>query len=252
MQSLYSAASGLSGQQKRLEILSANIANAGTIGYKSARVEFKDALYTTMDNPISQDSYQNNLLSGSGVLLNATTLDLKQGVTIQTGFLLDFAIEGDGFFAVQNQEGETLYTRNGAFSAADIDGTAYLVTAQGHFVLDADGNRITLPNDGSALSVAENGELQTAEGATVTIGLFKFPNSEGLSPQGETLFGTTAASGQPELDADAKIVQGGLENSNVDLAQELTMLIRAQRAYSLASRALTTSDDMLGLANNMR
>jgi flagellar hook-basal body protein len=126
------------------------------------------------------------------------------------------------------------------------------VTAQGHFVLDADGNKIELPANGSALSVNGNGVLQTTEGAAVTLGLTKFPNPEGLAPQGETCYSATVASGQPEPDADSTIVQGGLENSNVDLAQELTLLIRAQRAYSLASRALTTSDDMLGLANNMR
>jgi flagellar basal-body rod protein FlgG len=252
MQSLYAAASGLSSQQKRLETLSANVANASTVGYKATRTDFKDALYSAMDNPVLADSTENNLLTGSGVLLGSTSMDFTAGTITQTGNLLDFAIEGDGFFGVQNQAGETLYTRDGAFSAAEMDGKTYLVTAQGQFVLDNGGNRIEIAGADTVLRVAENGQLQAADGTTVTIGLYRFTNPEGLAPTGGNSFQATEVSGQPETAEDIHIVQGSLENSNVNLAQELTLLIRAQRAYSMASRALTTSDQMLGLANNVR
>jgi flagellar basal-body rod protein FlgG len=250
MQSLYSAASGLSSQQKRLETLASNIANASTPGFKSTRTDFKDALYTTMDNPVQADSMQSNLLRGSGVLLDSTSIDFRQGIIVQTENLLDFAISGEGFFSVQNQEGDTLYTRSGVFNISEYNGNVYLVTAQGHFVLDSEGNRITVDTS-SRLSVTEDGSLTTADGNTVVMGLYRFTNPQGLIAEGG-VFRPSETSGAPEPDTDSKIIQGSLENSNVDLAQELTMLIRAQRSYSLASRALTTSDDMLGLANNMR
>lgn len=252
MQSLYTAASGLSGQQKRLDTLAANVANASTTGYKSTRVDFKDALYSTMKSPVLENSADNNLLVGSGVILDATTIDFAQGANMETGMPLDFAIEGDGFFQVQTGAGELVYTRVGSFKTATIDGQNYLVTGQGHFVLDKNGGRVTVPSEDGAFSVSENGIISTVDGEIGTIGLYRFSNAEGLAPAGETCYSETPASGQPEPDDDSAIIQGALENSNVNLAQELTLLIRSQRAYSLASRALTTSDDMLGLANNMR
>jgi len=145
MQSLYSAASGLSAQQTRLDTVSANVVNANTPGYKSTRADFKDALYTSMENPVLLDSAANNLLTGSGVLLGATGIDMAPGTVEATGQPLDFAINGSGFFQVQTPSGETLYTRNGSFSTSPVDGDNYLVTPQGYFVLDADGNRIKMP-----------------------------------------------------------------------------------------------------------
>jgi flagellar basal-body rod protein FlgG len=125
------------------------------------------------------------------------------------------------------------------------------VTSQGFFVLDGDGNRIMLPENGTEFGVTEKGVISTAEGEYGMIGLFRFQNPNGLSSAGDTCYAETEASGLPENDDGSILIQGKLENSNVDLAQELTLLIRSQRAYSLASRALTTTDDMLGLANNM-
>ncbi len=139
----------------------------------------------------------------------------------------------------------------GSFSTAIIDNVNYLVTSQGFFVLDGDGNRIMLPENGTEFGVTEKGVISTAEGEYGMIGLFRFQNPNGLSSAGDTCYAETEASGLPENDDGSILIQGKLENSNVDLAQELTLLIRSQRAYSLASRALTTTDDMLGLANNM-
>lgn len=251
MQSLYTAASGLKGQQLRLDTLASNVANASTPGFKATRVDFKDALYSTMDNPVLLNGADNNLLRGSGLLVDSTSIDLKQGANIDTGLPLDFAIEGDGFFQVQAENGEVLYTRSGSFRTVAVDDINYLVTPQGYFVLDSGGNRVNMPDDGTAVSITQKGVISTLEGEIGTIGVVRFSNPSGLTAVGDTSFSLTETSGQPEIDESSIVVQGKLENSNVDLAQELTLLIRSQRAYSLASRALTTSDDMLGLANNM-
>lgn len=251
MQSLYTAASGLSNQQKRLDTIASNIANASTTGYKSTRVDFKDALYSTMEDPVLADGAENNLLAGSGVLLDATSIDFQQGSITQTGQPLDFAVEGSGFFQVQNENGETLYTRSGSFCVTNVDNENYLVTPQGYFVLDLSGDRIKLPDASGNLTVTEKGVIEADGKEYGTLGLVGFANPDGLSPAGDTCYRATDNSGLPEKDLDSGIIQGSVETSNVNLAQELTMLIRSQRAFSLASRALTTTDDMMGLANTI-
>ncbi|NCB50706.1 MAG: flagellar hook-basal body protein [Clostridia bacterium] len=251
MQAIYTAGSGLRGQQTRLDTIAANIANSDTVGYKSSRVDFKDALYSLMDSPVA-DSEEANLFVGSGVVLGATATDFSNGSMSVTGNLLDFAIQGSGFFSVRNAAGETLYTRNGSFSVSSMDGENRLVTAQGYEVLDAEGNRITVPDGSSDISVSASGVLSTTEGEFAVLGIVSFSNPDGLSAAGDTCYTASEVSGEPETAKGVSIVQGSLENSNVDLAQEMTLLIRSQRAYSLASRALQTADDMEGLANNMR
>jgi flagellar basal-body rod protein FlgG len=250
MQSFYTAASGLNGQQMRLDTIAANIANSNTPGYKSTRVDFKDALYTTMENPTGANEAV-NLEAGTGIVISATTTDFTDGALISTGQPLDFAITGEGFFTVQNENGETLYTRNGSFGISPIDGENYLVTSQGYFVLDSDGNRITIPEGVSDLSVTGAGVMYDAEGEFGRLGLVNFSNPDGLDPVGDTCFRATEASGLAEAGDNIAVMQGSIEGSNVNLASELTLLIRSQRAYSLASRALQTADDMEGLANNM-
>jgi flagellar basal-body rod protein FlgG len=250
MQSIYTAASGLNSQQTRLDTIAANIANSSTPGYKSTRVDFKDALYTTMENPAGADEAV-NLEAGTGVVIGATTTDFTDGALIATGQPLDFAITGDGFFTVQNENGETLYTRNGSFASTPMDGQNYLVTAQGYFVLDSEGNRITIPDGVSNFSVTSAGIFNTADGDTGRLGLTSFSNPDGLDGVGNSCFRATAVSGEPEEAVNVAVVQGSVEGSNVNLASEMTMLIRSQRAFSLASRALQTADDMEGLANNM-
>ncbi len=251
MQAIYTAGSGLAGQQARLDTIAANVANANTTGYKSVRVDFKDALYALMDSPVS-DGEANNLLLGSGVVLNATGSDFSGGPLIETGGPLDFAIRGAGFFTVRTPDGETLYTRNGNFSAGRFDGGSCLVTAQGYEVLDAEGDRIALPESGSGISVSDEGVLSTEAGAFAKLGIAAFANPNGLSAVGETYYAATETSGGPMAEKGMSVTQGSLENSNVNLAQEMTLLIRSQRAFSLASRALQTADDMEGLANNLR
>lgn len=251
MQSLYSAASGLSAQQTRLETLSANIANVNTSGYKATRTDFKDALYSTMVDPVLADSAANNLLSGNGVVLDATNKNMTQGAVMDTGLPLDFAIQGSGYFQLQAPNGERLYTRDGSFSTTVFDGNTYLVNSDGDYVLDQTGNKITLPAGSKAVKVSTTGEI-TANGQSYgTLGVVDFPNPNGLDAAGGTTFRVTVASGQATQDTTSTVLQGSLERSNVDLSTELTLLIRSQRAYSLASRALTTTDEMMGLADQM-
>lgn len=251
MQSIYTAGLGLKSQQARLDNIAANIANANTAGYKATRVDFKDALYTKMDSPVA-DSEGSNLLTGSGVLLNASTTDFSDGALNSTGNVLDFAIEGDGFFTVQNSGGEPLYTRDGSFSVSPEGDENFLVTAQGYYVTDSEGKPIALPDDLAELSVSGSGVLSTADGEFAALGIAEFKNPEGLLAVGDTCYTVSETSGEPAAAAEPTVIQGSLENSNVSLAQEMTLLIRSQRAYSLASRALQTADDMEGLANNMR
>ncbi|NLM83722.1 MAG: flagellar basal-body rod protein FlgF [Clostridiales bacterium] len=247
-QSLYTAAAGMASQQTRLDTIAQNIANTQSAGYKAARVDFKDALYQTMKSPVLADGAENNLLVGSGALVSSIATNFEQGSFIETGEMYDFAIAGEGFFAVRGRNGEVLYTRNGSFRAQPMDDGMYLVTQTGEFVLGADGDVIRLPEGG--VRVAEDGTILSDGRQIGRIGLFTFTNPNGLSKEGETRYAETAASG-PAQAATGAIVQGSLEQSNVSLADELTMLIRSQRAYALMSRALSTTDNMMGLANTM-
>jgi flagellar basal-body rod protein FlgG len=251
MQAIYSASTGLKGQQTRLDTIAAPLANSNTPGYKSARVDFKDALYTSMKHPLGT-AEASNLRSGSGVLPAAVSADFSRGTLSATGQTLDFAISGSGFFTVETPAGDTLYTRSGSFGVSAAEEGSYLVTPQGYYVLDRSGNRISLPDDRAGLGVTPDGVLGTPDRSVAVLGIADFSNPDGLLSAGDTCFRESAASGAAFPAENPSVVQGSLEGSNVDLAQELTLLIRSQRAYSLASRALQTADDMEGLANNMR
>lgn len=251
MQAIYSAASGLKSQQTRLDTVAANLANTDTAGYKASRVEFKDALYTAMDSP-AQNAEAANLRAGSGVLLNSISADFSDGSLTDTGAPLDFAISGNGFFTAEDSSGAIVYTRNGNFSVSPQPDGDYLVTGQGYFVLDSEGNRIRLPGDLTGLSVSPSGVLSTKNGQIAELGIAGFANPDGLLAVGNSCYWETEVSGRAVLVGnDVKVSQGSLELSNVDTAQEMTLLIRSQRAYALASRALQTADEMQGLTNNI-
>lgn len=249
-QSLYTAAVGMTSQQARIDTIANNIANVQTAGYKTSRVDFKDALYQSMKSPVLEDGIENNLLVGSGALVASTSTDFVQGSLLETGQMYDFAIAGSGFFAIRDRDGRILYTRSGSFQATPVDDALYLATQSGAFVLDENLEPIRLPENG--LRVEEDGTMYDGAGERIgRLGLFGFANPKGLAKAGETAFEETAASGPAAAEPGGRILQGSLEQSNVDLGDELTQLIRAQRAYALMSRALSTTDDMLGLANTM-
>ncbi len=265
IQSLYTGASGLTGQQKNIDVISNNVANVNTDGFKASRFDFQDCLYLRMQSP-TDNSPQKNLQRGAGAIEYQVAKLFLQGAVRETGRTLDFALEGNGFFMVENpnpleeNEGmdEMLYTRSGNFYISPEEGSGeggYLVDASGRYILSADGDRIFI-NNPEALSVSQEGFLtETSSQGEVTeiarLGLMDFTNRQGLAAVGDNLYMTTANSGE-EAEAAATVRGSGLESSNVDYAEEVTRLIRAQRAYQLAARCVTTADQMMQQVNNIR
>ncbi len=249
MQSIHTVKLGLKAQQQRLDIIAANVANVGTTGYKSQSALFKDALYTQMIDPADPSS-DANLKQGSGILLSSSYRDFSEGTPVGTGEWLDFIIEGDGFFAVETADGSIGYTRNGSFSISNETDGRYLVTAQGYYVLDSDGNRIRLPEDAGSIGVS--GNVLSSEGMTIaSIQIVGFTNKDGLSLEGNGCYNATEASGDAKQ-SDAALRQGYVESSNVELSTELTRMLRAQSTFSLAGRALAAWDEMEAVTNNLR
>ncbi len=244
IQSFYSAKLGISAQQTRLYTIANNIANINTEGFRSSSVTFKDALYTAKGNGTSH---------GTGAVVAATSKSFKQGTPIDTGVSLDFTIDGTGFFTIERSDGIQAYTRAGSFAvSAQRDGN-YLMTANGNYVLDADSQRIRIPNGTDDITVDTDGTLRTGEGvAFAKLGIACFFNQYGLSSAGDNCFTETVASGQAKNATYATVINGVLEGSNVDFTQEMGKLIRTQRAYSIAGKALQAVDEMHQTANNMR
>lgn len=250
IQSVYTACAGLTSQQKRMDTIANNISNVNTIAFKSSSIVFKDTLYTTMENP-EDAAGSANLQRGTGITLAATALDFSQGNLRETGGELDLAIDGAGFFKLLDQQGEAVYTRDGTFCRSMSEDGDYLVNSQGCYVLDESDNKIRLPETGTYIRVDADGTI-AAEGGAVRLGICEFANAGGLNSIGGNLFSESASSGDAAYAEGFTVRQGVLENSNVELATELTKLIRAQRTFSLASKALQTADEMEGLANNIR
>ncbi len=251
MQSLFSARMGLKAQQTRVDTIANNIANINTYGFKASDVRFKDALYRQMQRPVESEE-DLNLKQGTGVLVSATARMFTEGTPVETGVPLDLRIEGDGFFTVQGPDGENYYTRNGAFAVSSESGQQFLVTSQGDYLLDTNGNRIEIPGNPQEISVNTEGAIYLDGTYVTTLNIADFENKQGLSAIGKGYFAETDASGGAVAATDATVHQGSLESSNVDLSLEMTRLIRAQRTFSLVSSALTTSDDMARLVANMR
>ncbi|MCL2046259.1 MAG: flagellar hook-basal body protein [Oscillospiraceae bacterium] len=249
------AASGLQNQQRRLDTIANNVANINTVGYKNSRLDFKDALYTAGYVPALPRTPEGNQQKGHGLMVAGITRDFTAGNVIRTERQLDMAITNEGFFAVQGADGETLYTRNGSFNLSVEDNGVYIVNSDGLYLLDANGDRIEVPPHTTAIGLDENNMIlfnANDEEFMVQLGVFSFRNLMGLESVGEGNYSETIASGERFIAADAKVVNGYLEASNVDLATEMTRMIRTQRAFSLASRALITADEMEGIANNIK
>jgi len=250
------AATALRNQQQRIDTIAHNVANANTVAFKSGRLDFKDALYTTGLVPGLPRSPGENNQKGHGLMVAGIGRDWRTGNFERTERPLDFAIENEGFFALRNPDGGILYTRSGSFHlSVEADGT-YLVNGQGLYVLDANDARIPIPFGVNQMNVGVNGVMEFRIGdnvvGTATLGLHTFRNLTGLTSVGDANYAQTPSAGVRLPAANARVRQGILEASNVSLAEEMTRLIRTQRAFQLASRALTTADDMEGIANNMR
>jgi len=250
------AASGLRNQQTRIDVIAHNVANANSTAFKAARLDFKDAMYQTGVFPGPNRSPDMNIQRGHGLMVAGVGRDWRTGNFERTERPLDFALENEGFFSLLNHNGELVYTRNGSFHlSVEAEGT-FLVNGEGLYVLDVNGARIMIPFGVNTINVATDGNMEFRIGDDVvggaTLGIFTFRNLTGLEAVGNGNF-TQGLSAGVRLPADNIVVrQGILEGSNLNLSEDMTRLIRTQRAFQLSSRALTTADEMEGIANNMR
>lgn len=253
MQAFHAAALGLENQQKNIDIIANNIANINTTGYKKNRATFKDALYVALTNPENPNSGA-NLMQGTGVILNSISKIFTGSNYTETGSVLDVAIfNEEGFFVIEGADGELKYTRDGNFKVSVEDEIPYLVTKSGDYVLGQDYERIQIEGDISKLQIDENGNLYNdLHENFATLNIVSFNNLDGLQPLGDNSFALTDQSGEPIGLENPNIKHKYIEMSNVDLAEEMVNLIKAQRAYQLSSKALTVADDMEGIANNLR
>ncbi|ACB09549.1 MULTISPECIES: flagellar basal-body rod protein FlgG [Thermotoga] len=259
MISLYSAATGMSAQQFKLDTIANNLANVDTTGYKKVRAEFQDLLYQYVKNAgtptAATSSLPTGLYVGHGVRTAATTRIFTLGNFEQTGNALDLAIAGDGFFQIQLQDGRIAYTRDGSFK---IDSEGRIVTSNGLLLVP----EITIPENAVSINVSPDGivsaELQDGTIQELgTITLVRFVNPSGLKSIGDNLYIATPASGDPiegvpGQDGFGAIKQGFLEKSNVDVVREMVDMITAQRAYEFNSRVIQTADEMLRTATNVK
>lgn len=250
MQGAYTAATGIDSQQKRIDTIANNLANSNTTAFKSSKTSFKDALYQNIQR-IEQPQNTINMRKGHGALVSGTQRIFTAGQYMETGRSLDCYIDGDGFFMVQSPAGENYFTRDGSFMKSTQADGEYLVTSDGYYVLDQNRQRIRL--QGTRLDISTEGGLSQGGGAAeyARLGRFTFPNQNGLIAASNNLYAASAASGQP-MASDTEVIQKALEGSNVNLASEFSSLIRASRAMQLASRALTTADEMDGTAISTR
>ena len=261
MRALDIAATGMQAQQTNVEVISNNIANMTTTGFKRQRAEFQDLIYQNLRRVGSNSSDSGSIVpSGAQIGLGVKTAAIyrinEQGNLQQTSNSLDLAIQGNGYFQVTLPSGATAYTRDGTFGLAP-DGT--IVTADGYVVQPG----IQVPTNATSVTINTSGQVQaTISGQTApqTLGqlqLAAFPNDAGLQAQGGNLFVQTSASGAPVAGTPGSpgfgsVMQGFIETSNVNVVSEITNLITAQRAYEMNSKVITTSDQMLSTLSNLR
>jgi flagellar basal-body rod protein FlgG len=253
IRSLWIAKTGLDAQQTQLDVISNNLANVGTAGFKRSRAVFEDLLYQTLRQPGAQSSQQTQLPTGltvgTGVKPVASEKVFTQGNLQQTGNNLDVAINGGGFFQVQLPDGSTAYTRDGSFH---LDANGQLVTSSGYPLQPA----ITIPANALTITVARDGTVTVTQPGQATptqvgsLQLANFINAAGLQSQGENLYLETASSGTPTTNTPGTnglgtLSQGYVETSNVNVVEELVNMIQTQRAYEINSKAVQTSDQML-------
>ncbi len=247
------AQTGLDAQQTRLSVISNNLANVSTNGYKKSRANFEDLLYEAVAQPGASSSQSTELPSGlmlgTGVRTVATSKIFTQGSLTQTDNSLDIAIQGRGFLQVLMPDGSTSYTRDGGLS---MNSQGQLVTSSGYEIDPG----ITIPSETLSVTIGSDGTvsaLVAGQNAPTQIGnlqMADFINPQGLQPIGENLFKETVASGNPQtgtpgLNGLGTFIQGAVESSNVNVVEELVDMIEAQRSYEMNSKAIQTVDEML-------
>ena len=257
-QALWIAKTGLDAQQTRMAVISNNLANTNTVGFKRDRASFEDLLYQTVRQPGAASSEQTQLPTGlqvgTGVRVVATSKQHAQGNLSQTGNALDVAINGRGFFEVLMPDGSSAYTRDGSFQ---INAQGEMVTNAGYPVQPG----IQLPEGTQSVTIGADGTVSvqiTGQADAVQVGaltLADFVNPAGLQAKGENLYVETGASGPAQQGAPGQgglgtTMQGALEGSNVNVVEELVSMIETQRAYETNAKAISTTDQMLAYLNN--
>lgn len=260
MVSLWSAASGMLAQELNMDVISNNLSNVDTTGFKKSRVDFQDLLYHTKSLPGSVNSEGSNLpvgiQIGSGTRAIGTQKINTNGEYIETGNSLDIAIQGEGYFQILMPDGSISYTRNGAFKKSE---TGQIVNSSG-FPLEP---AIVIPQDATTISIGQDGTVTVSTGNdTVSeeigqIQLARFINPSGLMNIGSNLLKTTSVSGDAEIGVAGEngygaLANNTLETSNVKVVEEMVRMITAQRAYEVNTKSIQTADTMLELANNLK
>ena len=261
MRALRTAATGMSAQQLNVEVISNNIANMNTVGFKRQRAEFQDLMYQNVERMGAQSSSAGTVVPtgiqiGAGVKAGAVYRISEQGSMTRTENQLDVAISGKGLFQILLPSGETAYTRAGNFSMSP---EGQIVTDDGYVVQPA----ITIPGEAKEVIISKTGQVQVMIGDDPQpqdvgqLELATFVNEGGLEAVGDNLFMETAASGPANTGAPGdpgfgQLSQGYTESANVDAVAEVTALIVAQRAYEMNSKVITTADEMLSAANQLK
>jgi flagellar basal-body rod protein FlgG len=261
MKALYIASTGMNAQERNVEVISNNIANMRTTGFKRQRAEFQDLLYQTYRRAGSTTSDQGTIVPvgieiGSGVKTAATPRVMSQGSVVPTEKELDIAVSGEGYFMVQLPDGRTAYTRDGAF---ERDNTGLLVNKDGYQIEPG----ITVPGGAKSISISADGTVEAYLGNDALptqlgqIQLARFVNKAGLESIGENLFVETGSSGPAQIAAPAadgmgKLMQAYLEMANVNAVTEIADLIAAQRAYEMNARVVSGADEMLRAMSQLR
>ena len=229
IRAFYTAAAGANSNQTYLDVISNNLANIQTDGYKSLKPEFSDLLYTNLTQ-----TGEGSLMVGSGSKIDKTDTLFNEGTLIQTDKETDYAILGDGFFAIQKED-EILYTRTGAFTVGNIDGENFLMLDSG-YVLDNNEEPIILTE----------GENE------INIGVYKFTNNYDLERVGSNLFRIANENAEYEISEVAEVKRGYIEGSNVVLSQEMVKMIQTQRAFQFNSRIIQVADEIEQTINSLR
>jgi flagellar basal-body rod protein FlgG len=254
MQALHTAATGMAAQELSVQVISNNIANLRTTGFKKQTADFQDLIYQHISRVGAQASTQGTILPigidiGGGVKVVGTPRSMTQGTLSQTGNDLDLAITGEGFFKILMPDGTFQYTRDGTFQ---MDNTGRIVNAQGNPVQPT----ITIPQNAQGLAINSQGQVSVTQAGSTNstiigqIGLTRFVNKAGLNPVGNNDFTDTPSSGAPQdgiatLEGYGTINQGSLEQANVDVVSEMSDLIAAQRAYEMNAKVISAADQMM-------
>lgn len=257
---LWISKTGLDAQQTNMAVISNNLANVNTTGFKRDRAVFEDLMYQNIRqvgaNSTQDTELPSGLMLGTGVRTVATQKQHTQGNLTQTNNTLDLAIEGKGYFQILHPDGTIVYTRDGSFS---LNQEGQIVTANGYTLEPA----ITIPANAVSVTVGADGVVSALESGNTQptqvgqIELANFINAQGLEPVGDNLFRETVASGAPTtaipgVDSLGTLLQGSLESSNVNVVEELVNMIQTQRAYEMNSKSVSTTDQMLSyLTNNL-